>query len=76
MPTYVYKFVDTGETIEAIGQVHCIARADNHQHAEDDEEIAEIENASEDAVKQRLKRGREKLKAILEYESSNKTNAL
>jgi RNA polymerase sigma-70 factor (ECF subfamily) len=37
-------------------------------------EIAEIEKTSENAVKQRLKRGREKLKAILVYESSNKTN--
>ena len=36
-------------------------------------EIAEIQNASESAVKQRLKRGREKLTEILTFESSFKT---
>lgn len=36
-------------------------------------EIAEIQNASESAVKQRLKRGRDKLKQILTFESSHKT---
>ncbi len=34
-------------------------------------EIMEIQNASESAVKQRLKRGREKLLSILNYESMN-----
>lgn len=36
-------------------------------------EIAEIQSVSEDAVKQRLKRGREKLKTILTFESKYKT---
>lgn len=36
-------------------------------------EIVEIQGASESAVKQRLKRGREKLVEILTYESSLKT---
>ncbi|ASS47258.1 MAG: hypothetical protein A3D31_15545 [Candidatus Fluviicola riflensis] len=36
-------------------------------------EIAEMHNASEDAVKQRLKRGRAKLAEILTFESSLKT---
>ncbi len=36
-------------------------------------EIAAIQNASESAVKQRLKRGRDKLTRILTFESSNKT---
>ncbi|WP_294677139.1 sigma-70 family RNA polymerase sigma factor [uncultured Fluviicola sp.] len=36
-------------------------------------EITVIQNASESAVKQRLKRGREKLMEILTYESSLKT---
>lgn len=36
-------------------------------------EIAGIQNVSEDAVKQRLKRGRDKLKQILTFESSHKT---
>lgn len=36
-------------------------------------EIAVIQNASESAVKQRLKRGRDKLKQILTFESSHKT---
>ena len=36
-------------------------------------EICEIQNASESAVKQRLKRGREKLVEILTFESSYKT---
>ncbi|MBI1838391.1 MAG: RNA polymerase sigma factor [Flavobacteriia bacterium] len=36
-------------------------------------EIAEIQNASESAVKQRLKRGREKLTEILTFESELKT---
>lgn len=36
-------------------------------------EIAAIQNASESAVKQRLKRGRDKLKQILTFESSHKT---
>lgn len=36
-------------------------------------EIAEIQSASESAVKQRLKRGRDKLKQILTFESSHKT---
>jgi RNA polymerase sigma-70 factor (ECF subfamily) len=35
-------------------------------------EIVVIQNASESAVKQRLKRGREKLVEILTYESSLK----
>lgn len=38
-------------------------------------EICDIQQASESAVKQRLKRGREKLQAILTYESSLKTGA-
>lgn len=37
------------------------------------QEITVIQNASESAVKQRLKRGREKLMEILTYESSLKT---
>lgn len=36
-------------------------------------EIAKIQEVSEDAVKQRLKRGRDKLRKILTYESSYKT---
>lgn len=36
-------------------------------------EIAEIQNVSQDAVKQRLKRGRDRLKEILTFESSFKT---
>ena len=36
-------------------------------------EIAKIQKASESAVKQRLKRGRDKLKQILTFESSYKT---
>lgn len=36
-------------------------------------EIAEMHHASEDAVKQRLKRGRAKLAEILQFESSLKT---
>lgn len=36
-------------------------------------EIAAIQNCSEDAVKQRLKRGRDKLTQILTFESSHKT---
>ncbi|MDX2359282.1 MAG: RNA polymerase sigma factor [Crocinitomicaceae bacterium] len=36
-------------------------------------EIAEIQGASESAVKQRLKRGREKLIEIMTFESSHKT---
>jgi len=36
-------------------------------------EIATIQNASEDAVKQRLKRGREKLTRIMTFESIRKT---
>jgi len=36
-------------------------------------EVAEIQNASLSAVKQRLKRGREKLKEILTFESAYKT---
>lgn len=36
-------------------------------------EIAEIQNASEDAVKQRLKRGRDKLSKLMNFESSFKT---
>jgi len=36
-------------------------------------EIAQLQNASESAVKQRLKRGREKLAEILTFESSFKT---
>ncbi|XOV66166.1 MAG: RNA polymerase sigma factor [Fluviicola sp.] len=36
-------------------------------------EIAVIQNASESAIKQRLKRGRDKLKDILTFESSHKT---
>ena len=36
-------------------------------------EIAEIKSASESAVKQRLKRGRDKLTQILTFESSHKT---
>lgn len=36
-------------------------------------EIAEIQNTTEDAVKQRLKRGRERLKEILTYESHHQT---
>jgi RNA polymerase sigma-70 factor (ECF subfamily) len=36
-------------------------------------EIAVIQEVSEDAVKQRLKRGRDKLRKILTYESSYKT---
>lgn len=40
-------------------------------------EIAKIQGASESAVKQRLKRGRDKLQQILTFESSHKTgNAL
>ncbi|MNK21362.1 ECF RNA polymerase sigma factor SigR [compost metagenome] len=39
------------------------------------QEITVIQNASESAVKQRLKRGREKLMGILTYESSLKTAA-
>ena len=35
-------------------------------------EIMEIQNAGESAIKQRLKRGREKLEAILKFESSFK----
>ncbi len=35
-------------------------------------EIASIQSASESAVKQRLKRGRDKLRSILVFESSNK----
>lgn len=36
-------------------------------------EIASIQEVSEDAVKQRLKRGRDKLRKILTFESSHKT---
>lgn len=36
-------------------------------------EIAAIQEVSEDAVKQRLKRGRDKLRKILTFESSHKT---
>jgi RNA polymerase sigma-70 factor (ECF subfamily) len=36
-------------------------------------EIAEMQDSSVDAVKQRLKRGREKLLKILSFESENKT---
>ena len=36
-------------------------------------EIAEIQDASEDAVKQRLKRGRDKLAKLMNFESSFKT---
>jgi RNA polymerase sigma-70 factor (ECF subfamily) len=36
-------------------------------------EIATIQNASEDAVKQRLKRGRERLTKIMTFESVRKT---
>lgn len=36
-------------------------------------EIAEIQHSSQDAVKQRLKRGREKLAQILTFESVHKT---
>jgi RNA polymerase sigma-70 factor (ECF subfamily) len=36
-------------------------------------EVAEIQGTSESAVKQRLKRGRDKLKQILTFESSHKT---
>lgn len=39
------------------------------------QEITVIQNASESAVKQRLKRGREKLMEILTYEASLKTAA-
>lgn len=39
-------------------------------------EIVEIQGASESAVKQRLKRGREKLVEILTYESSLKTGEI
>ena len=36
-------------------------------------EIAEIQAVSQDAVKQRLKRGRDRLTQILTFESSHKT---
>ena len=36
-------------------------------------EIAEIQSVSEDAVKQRLKRGRDRLRKILTFESTHKT---
>ena len=39
-------------------------------------EITEIQNASESAVKQRLRRGRERLGQILTFESSYKTGTL
>jgi RNA polymerase sigma-70 factor (ECF subfamily) len=38
-------------------------------------EVAEIQNDSETAVKSRLSRGRQKLKAILEDEPTVKTNS-
>lgn len=38
-------------------------------------EIAEIQEVSEDAVKQRLKRGRDRLTQILTFESTHKTGA-
>lgn len=39
-------------------------------------EISQLQNASESAVKQRLKRGREKLTEILTFESSFKTGEM
>ena len=39
-------------------------------------EIAEIQHASEAAVKQRLKRGREKLTELLTYDATLKTGEI